>query len=65
MRACLSGETGGFPLRAGEAQTIEVAFDRSDACATPFEAAHLAVVVEGTVEVASRQEWSVRYSFQP
>ena len=31
--------------------------------ATPFEIATMAVVVEGTIEVASRQEWSIHYSF--
>ena len=62
-RACLLASTGPLALRAGEATTVEVVFDDSDACATPFEIATMAVVVEGTIEVASRQEWSIHYSF--
>jgi len=36
-----------------------------DACAPPATIAHLAVVVEGTIEVASRQEWAVVYQLDP
>lgn len=64
-RACLLASTGPRALRAGGATSVEVVFDDSDACATPFEIATMAAVVEGTIEVASRQEWSVRYSFAP
>jgi len=64
-RACLLASAAPFSLRAGESMAVEVVFDDSDECATPFEIASMAAVVEGTVEVASRQEWSVHYSFAP
>ena len=66
--ACLQGRTGGLALRAGEAQTVEMIFDlpaASDRCKTPLEIADLALSVEGTVEVASRQEWAMRYHLAP
>jgi len=51
----------GLPvLGLGHGHTCEY-----DACATPFEIATMAAVVEGTVEVGSRQEWAVHYSFMP
>jgi hypothetical protein len=39
--------------------------DNADRCPTPVTMATLDVVVEGTVEVASRQEWGLRYEFVP
>jgi hypothetical protein len=46
--------------------TIELVFDQVNAaCALPFESLNMAVHVEGTVEVASRQEFGVRYRFTP
>jgi hypothetical protein len=66
--ACLQGRTGGLALRAGEAQTFELIFDlqaASDRCRTPLEITDLALSVEGTVEVASRQEWALRYHLAP
>jgi hypothetical protein len=64
-RACLIASGEPMSLRAGEPRVVEVVFDESDACTTPFEIATMAAVVEGTVEVASRQEWSIHYSFTP
>ena len=64
-RACYLGRTDGFELAAGQTRAVEIVFADWDACATPFEVATMAVVVEGTVEVASRQEWAVRYAFEP
>jgi len=61
---CLQGRIGAFALRAGEPQTIEVVFDQvdaSDRCRTPLDLTDLAFVVEGTIEVASRHEWGLRY----
>lgn len=66
--ACLEGRLGGFELRAGEPRTVEVAFGPvGDAgrCRTALDLTDLALVVEGTVEVASRQEWSLRYRLDP
>jgi hypothetical protein len=65
---CLQGRTGEFTLRAGEPQTVGVVFDQvdpSDRCRTPLDITDLAFVVEGTVEVASRQEWALRYQLAP
>jgi hypothetical protein len=65
---CLQGRTGPLSLHAGESQTIEVVFDQvdaSDRCRTPLDLTDLALVVEGTVEVASRQEWGLRYRLAP
>jgi hypothetical protein len=64
MTACLQGRTAGLTLRAGEPQTIEVVFDTADTsgrCATPVEITHLALTVEGVVDVGSRQEWALGY----
>jgi hypothetical protein len=66
--SCLQGRTTGFPLRAGEAQTIEVVFDLpagGDRCRTPLDITDLDLAVEGTAAVASRQEWAVRYRLLP
>jgi hypothetical protein len=66
--ACLSGLVDGFPLVAGESRTVDLVFDvadSSDRCRTPLEITDLAFVAEGTVEVASRQEWALRYRLTP
>ncbi len=62
--ACLSARGSGFALAANAVTTIELVFDGFDpACAVPFEATDLAVTLEGTTEVASRQEFGIRYRF--
>jgi len=65
--ACLSGRVDGFALGANDPREVEIAFDTPDldACTPPVTIANLAVVVEGTVEVASRQEWAVVYQLNP
>jgi hypothetical protein len=66
--ACLQGHTDGFELRAGEPQDLEVVLsmpDRSDRCRTPLDLTDLAMTVEGTIEVASQQEWALRYHLAP
>jgi len=63
--ACLSARTGFLELRPGEPALVELVFDRADRCATPVTIATMAVVVEGPVETASRQEWALRYTFAP
>ena len=64
-RACFVASTGPFALRAGEDTTLQVVLDPSDACLTPFAVTDLAANVEGTTEVASRQEWTIGYIFAP
>jgi len=39
--------------------------DTNEACPTPLELTHLAVVVEGTTSVFARQEWALRYRLEP
>jgi hypothetical protein len=63
--ACLSGESGPFPVQARTARIVEIPLDRADRCGTPTTMATMAAVVEGPIEVASRQTWSIRYVFAP
>lgn len=62
LLACLSADTGPLQLVRGDQQVVMV-FDRTGTCTAPLTLAHLAVVVEGPAEVASRQEWSLVYTF--
>jgi hypothetical protein len=64
--ACLTASTGPFDLAAGQASRVELVFDQADdTCRTPLTIADMDAGVEGTVEIASRQEWAVRYGFAP
>ncbi len=66
--ACLQVRTPGLTLKAGEAQTVEVVFDTAASegyCGTPLDITHLAFVVEGVTDVASRQEWALSYHLGP
>jgi len=64
--ACLTASTGAFDLAAGETRPVEMVFDQpDDVCGTPLTIANMDAGVEGTVEIASRQEWAVRYGFAP
>jgi len=64
--ACLTSATGAFDLDAGQARQVEMVFDQADdACGTPSTIADMDAAVEGAVEIASRQEWAVRYAFGP
>lgn len=65
LQACLIAGTGAFPLGQNETRMLELVFDRSDDCAVPLTIATMAVVVEGPVQIASRQAWSVQYTFTP
>ena len=65
LQACLWGEIPPFTVRAGTPLTIEIPTDRADNCITPSTIATMAVVVEGPVEVSSRQTWSLHYVFAP
>jgi hypothetical protein len=65
---CLFGQELGGSLTAGTPATVEVVFDEagpSDRCRPPLELRNLAFAVEGTVEVASRQEWALVYRLRP
>jgi hypothetical protein len=62
---CLWGEASAFDLQAGVPRRLEMILDNAGRCATPVTMAFMDVVVEGTVEVASRQEWGLRYEFVP
>jgi hypothetical protein len=63
--ACFSGAAEGFPFGANETRDVEIVFDTPDldACTPPAAITHMAIVVGGTIEVASRQEWAVEYRF--
>jgi hypothetical protein len=62
--ACLSAVGDGFALAANAIVTVDLVFDQFNAsCALPFDVTNMAVTIEGTVEVASRQEFAIRYRF--
>ena len=63
QQACLIGTVPAFDLVAGQPRNIVITFDQFDACGVPLTIANMALVVEGTVQVASRQEWSINYTF--
>jgi hypothetical protein len=65
LQACLWGEIAPFVVRARVPVTIEMPLDRADRCGTPTSIATMALVVEGTVEVDSRQTWTLQYLFAP
>jgi hypothetical protein len=65
LQACLWGEIAPFTVNAGGPMTIEIPADRTDQCRVPTDIATMAVVVEGPIEIASSQTWSVRYTFMP
>lgn len=63
--ACLWGQTGPFELQAGVPARVEVSLDQADQCRTPVTLVSMDGIVEGTVEVASRQVWTLHYVFAP
>jgi hypothetical protein len=63
--ACLWGETAPLSVQAGVPTVIEIAIDRADRCGTPTTISTMATVVEGPIQVASRQTWSLHYVFNP
>jgi len=65
QQACLSGQIDPFSVRAGVSQNVDVTLDTADQCGTPTSIANMAAVVEGPVQVASRQTWSLHYVFAP
>jgi hypothetical protein len=63
--ACLRGQTSPLDLEAGVATRVEVSLDPADQCSTPVTLVSMDGIVEGPVEVASRQEWTLHYVFAP
>jgi hypothetical protein len=64
--ACLSAVGEAFSLAANSIVMLDLSFDQfNPACALPFDATDMAVTIEGTIEVASRQEFAIRYRFAP
>jgi hypothetical protein len=64
--ACFRGRLPGPMLEAGNPEIVDVVLDQVDpACGLPLSITHMAAVVEGVVEVASRQEWSIAYELRP
>ena len=63
--ACLQGEVEPFTVQAGVPLTIAITADRADGCRTPTDIATMAFVVEGPIQVSSRQTWSLHYVFAP
>ena len=62
--ACLKGSTGPLTLPAQQDVRVEVTFHRPDVCPTPTTIRAMAFNVEGTVEIATRQEWTIPYEFR-
>ena len=44
---------------------MEGLLDEADVCPTPVTIENMTVNVEGTREMASRQEWGLRYTLTP
>ncbi len=65
LRACLFGQTGPRLLPPDSATEVEIVLDQADDCRTPADIRTMAAVVEGTVEVASRQQWGIVYTLSP
>ena len=63
--ACLSGTTAPMTLKANQRMTVDVTLNDADVCGMPDTMATMDAIVEGPVEVASRQAWSLRYVFAP
>jgi hypothetical protein len=63
--ACLWGRSPSFNVTAGATVHVEIPLDNADACATPLMATSMDVVVDGPVQIASRQEFTVNYLFVP
>ena len=63
--ACLAAQVGPFDLARAEVRELAVVFDQADVCGVPLTIANMALVVEGTGQVASRQTWSLSYTLAP
>jgi hypothetical protein len=65
LMACLWGETLPFTVQARVPSVITIPIASADRCGTPTTIATMAAVVEGPVQVSSRQTWSLAYVFAP
>ncbi len=64
--ACWRSTSPPFRLEPGVTVELLAVFDQRDpTCAAPSEIATMKLVVEGTVEVASLQEWAIHYDLRP
>lgn len=63
--ACLWGRSAPFTVTAGAPVHLEIPLDHADVCATPLTATSMDVIVDGPVQIASRQEFTVHYDFVP
>jgi hypothetical protein len=63
--ACLWGFSPPLDLTAAVPVRVEIPLDKADICPTPVTATSMDVIVNGSVETASRQEFNVHYLFVP
>ena len=63
--ACLWGKSAPFALTAGVPVRVEIPLENADACTTPLTATSMDVIVDGPIETASRQEFTIHYDFLP
>lgn len=66
--ACLIGRNitrGSFELRASEPRTLEIVFDRSDACPPPEKIRAMNLILSGDVAASSRRGWLIEYGLEP
>jgi hypothetical protein len=64
--ACERGTTGPFQLQPGVATELAIVYDQPDhACGVPTTISDMKLVVEGPVQIASLQEWAIRYELRP
>ena len=64
--ACDRGTTGPFQLQPGVPTELVIVYDQPDpACGVPATISDMKLVVEGPVQVASLQEWAIRYELRP
>jgi len=65
--ACLAATAPPVTLRGNSYTEVQLRFTASDSnllCATPWNAVNLAVVSNGTIDTAGRQEFGIRYRFE-
>ncbi len=64
--ACERGTTGPFQLQPGVPTELVIVYDWPDpACGVPATISDMNLVVEGPVQIASFQEWAIRYELRP
>jgi hypothetical protein len=64
--ACERGTTGPFQLQPGVPTELVIVYDQPDpACSVPATISDMNLVVEGPAQIASLQEWAIRYELRP